>query len=60
MNKIFIRARRDRAHSLPLKIGFPANNSAKMQPTDHTSIAEAYQQQQQKKKKKKKNPRNNA
>jgi hypothetical protein len=25
-----------------LKIGLPANNSAKMQPTDHTSIAEAY------------------
>ena len=29
------------AHSLPLKIGLPANNSAKIQPTDHTSIAEA-------------------
>jgi hypothetical protein len=28
-----------------LKIGLPANNSAKMQPTDHTSIAEAYQEQ---------------
>ena len=30
-----------RAHSLPLKIGFPAKSSAKIQPTDHTSIAEA-------------------
>ena len=38
-------ANRNRSHSLPLKIGLPANNSAKMQPTDHTSIAEAYQEQ---------------
>ena len=37
------------AHSLPLKIGLPANNSAKIQPTDHTSIAEACETAQRKK-----------
>jgi hypothetical protein len=34
--------RESQAHSLPLKIGFPAKSSAKIQPTDHTSIAEAW------------------
>jgi hypothetical protein len=29
-------------HSRPLKMGFPARSSARMQPTDQTSIAEAY------------------